>query len=431
MSTPPRTPGSPASPAGASNHGPVPSSSAGPTAAERVVRPALLLAGILLLAANMRGALTVVSPLTGQIRDDLGLSSVTVSALISLPLLCFAAVSPLIPKLAARSGIERTLTAGLAVLMVGIVLRSVPREPGLWLGTVLVGASIASINVLLPALLKRDFPQRIGPLTGIYNGVQSLFAAFAAGLAVPLAGLPGWGWRTAIGSTVAIAAIGLAVMLPQARRAVQHRPARSEVEGPVEFVEDEARRPRPLWRQPMAWYVTLFMGGQSCLFYSVLTWWPSVEHEDGYTAAAAGLHMAILQAAGIIGSLSTGALLKRVGPRIMTAIPVPVTMLGIAGQLVAPQLAPLWAVVIGMGTGGNIVAALALFGARTRTHARAAELSGMAQSIGYLFAACVPPLLGFLHDASGGWTVPLLVLLCFGALAAVSAGLAARDRVIE
>lgn len=411
----------------------------------RALRPALLLVGILLLAANMRASLTAVSPLMGQIRDELSLPSFATSALISLPLLCFALVSPVAPKLAARIGIERTLGLALGGLTIGILLRSAPWTPGLWAGTVLVGSSIAFINVLLPALLKRDFPTKIGPLTGAYNAVQSGFAALAAGFAVPLAALPGFDWRIAIGCTAGIALIGLAVFLPQLRSSAQHRPASpasadlaselaamADVDGTAcTTAPTTPTVPASLWRSATAWQVTLFMGLQSSLFYSLLTWWPAVEHDSGTSPVEAGLHMALIQASGIVGSLCTGALLRRVNPRIMTMIPVLITATGVMGQLTVPSAAVLWAILLGLGTGGTIVTALALFGARTRDHHRAASLSGMAQSVGYLLAAAVPPLLGAIHDATGNWTAPLLTLTGLALVAAVMGMLASRDRTIN
>lgn len=404
-----------------------------PPRASRAVRPALLMAGIMLLAANMRVALTIVSPLMGSIRTDLGLGSAGVSALIGLPLLCFAIASPFVPRIAARIGIEATLSIALGALTVGIVLRSVPAAAGLWIGTALVGLSIACINVLLPALLKRDFPTRIGPLTGIYNGVQSCLAALGAAAAVPLASAPGFTWRTAIGTTAALALIALAFLLPQLRR---NEPGEPEVTGELPVVAagtaaTTGTAVRPLWRSATAWQVTAFMGLQSTLFYSVLTWWPELEHEVGVSTAVAGLHMALIQALGVVASLVTGALLRRVNPRLITVVPGMVGAIGLLGQLAAPSAAIVWATCIGLACGGNIVAALALFGARTRTHLRAASLSGMAQSFGYLLAAAFPPVLGALHDASSGWTVPLLVLaaVCVGSV--ITGALASRERTID
>lgn len=403
--------------------------------ATRALSPALLMAGILLLAANMRAALTVVSPLMGDIRSDLGIGAAGASALISLPLLCFAGVSPLAPKLAKRLGTEATLVTALVVLMVGIVLRSLPVPSLLWIGTVLIGSGIACINVLLPSLLKRDFPERVGPLTGLYNGVQSAFAAVAAGFAVPIAGLPGSGWRIALGCTAAVALIGLAVMLPQLRvnEPVPKATERTQValDDAAGSSPDAAPGPRPsLLRSAVAWQVAVFMGLQSCVFYSMVTWWPTIEHAAGISTSVAGMHAAVFQTLGIVGSLVTGAALKRL-PAPATVIPVVFSVIGIFGMFFFPGAALAWSIIIGLGAGGCIVAALALFSARTRNHLRAAELSGMGQSVGYLLAAAVPPTLGALHDATGSWQVPLLTLGGIIVLALVFAVLGSRDRVVE
>lgn len=431
--------------------GTVPSSPREP--GERLVRPALLLAGILLLAANMRAPITVVSPLLGNISQELALSSATASALISLPLLCFAAFSPLAPRLARRWGLEATLVAALAILSLSIVIRSLPWAPGLWIGTALIGASVAGINVLLPSLLKRDFPTRIGPMTGVYNAVQSTFAAAASGFAVPLAGLPGWGWRAAIGTTLALALIGLAVMLPILRahlagRAGRRRLAQEQTPdaaGPASapggaaarlaatLAADAATPPRrtPVWRSAIAWQVTAFMGVQSTLFYSMLTWWPSIERGAGLDPVTAGLHMALLQLSSIGGNLLTGALLRRVDARWVTMLPQPLIVIAFVGMLTAPDAALLWSVCFGFAAGNNIVAALSLFGARTRSHQSAAAVSGMGQSVGYLAAAVVPASLGALHDATGSWTPVLWVLCGLAALTALLGWFAAGKRQLD
>ncbi|MDR2256361.1 MAG: MFS transporter [Arthrobacter sp.] len=430
---------------------------------ERLVRPALLLAGILLLAANMRAPITVVSPVLGSISDELSLSSATASVLISLPLLCFAAFSPLVPRLARRWGLEGTLVAALFLLSAAIVVRSLPWTPGLWLGTGGIGAAVSAINVLLPSLLKRDFPTRIGPMTGVYNAVQSTFAATASGLAVPLAGLPGWGWRAAIGTTLALALIGLAVMLPVLRAQLTGRAAASSVtagraeeaagtpahatthpsaDGGVTAAGEPHAEPtptpaaqqakrKPIWRSAVAWQVTAFMGIQSTLFYSMLTWWPSIEHGTGVDTVTAGLHMAVLQLSSIGGNLLTGALLRRIDARWVTMLPQPLIVIAFLGALTAPQASLLWSILFGFAAGNNIVAALSLFGARTRSHQSAAAVSGMGQSVGYLAAALVPAALGMVHDTSGSWAPVLWILCALAALTAVFGWFAAGKRQLD
>ncbi|MGO1320637.1 MAG: MFS transporter, partial [Galactobacter sp.] len=262
----------------------------------------------------------------------------------------------------------------------------------------------------------------------------------------PIAGLPGSGWRIALGCTAAVALIGIAAMLPQLhvnapQRATQGAPrvqvstsVGHSADGGTPVGADAAtgggeRRPS-LLRSAVAWQVALFMGLQSCVFYSMVTWWPTIEHAAGISTSVAGVHAAVFQATGVVGSLTTGALLKR-APRPATVVPVFFSAIGIFGMLLAPNAALAWTVMIGLGAGGCIVAALALFSARTENHLRAAELSGMGQSVGYLLAAAIPPTLGALHDATGGWELPLLTLGGVIVLALVFAVLGSRDRLVR
>jgi len=399
-------------------------------------------AGVILLAANLRAGLTVMSPLLDEVGSELALSSSTTALLISLPVVCFAAFSPVAPRLARRWGIEQTLAAALCLLTLGIVLRSAPWMPGLWIGTAFLGASLAAVNVLLPGLVKRDFPTRIGPMTGMYSAFQSAFAALASGVAVPLAGLPGWSWRTATGATAALALVALGVFLPQLRAARARRrtvaPAVPVASGGTASPADAAAPGQaasavsgPLRRNAVAWHVTAFMGLQSSFFYVVLTWWPSIERAAGVSVLGAGLHMALLQVAAIGGNLVAGAALRRLDPRWVSALPGALVAVAFAGMLLAPGAALAWSLLFGFFSGMSIVAALSVFGARTRTAERAAALSGMAQTFGYLLAALTPPLLGMLHDATGSWAPVLLVQIASGLGAGAFAWLSARDRVID
>ncbi|WGW12789.1 MFS transporter [Saxibacter everestensis] len=393
--------------------------------AATLARPGLLIVGILLVAANLRAGLTVVGPLLGEVRADLGLTSVAGSALISLPVLCFAVFSPFAPPLAKRLGMERTLGLSLAVLAVGIVLRSVPWLPALWIGTVLLGIAIATANVILPALLKRDFPGNASRLTGVYSAMQSAMAAAASGLAVPLAGLTPSGWRLAFGLWAGAALIALAVFSPQLRRRT------------VPAIHDHAPLSQPArfqspWRHALGWQVSIFMGTQSTLFYVVLTWWPSIEESNGVLPAVAGFHQGLFQLCGIAGSLITAALLHRWhrDQRGTLLLFAPLPAAAILGQLFLPELAILWNALLGLSAGATLVLALALFSLRTGHHAQAAALSGMAQSVGYLLAAAGPILLGALHDATGSWTWPLITLLALQVVQFISGYLSARNRTL-
>jgi CP family cyanate transporter-like MFS transporter len=385
-----------------------------------VHRGGLLLVGILLVAANLRPAITSVGPVLGTIRESLHLSSGTASALISVPLIAFALVSPAAPWLARRLGMERALGLSLAALGVGIVIRSVPWLPGLWIGTVLLGVAIAVLNVILPALVKRDYPDRIGQLTGTYSAVQAGMAALAAGIAVPIAGLAPSGWRLSLGIWAGLVIIALAVFAPQLRRRTLPE---TEATAPVTY--------RSPWSSALAWQVTAFMGVQSTVFYILITWLPSIEHSTGVDAATAGFHQLLLNALGIAGSLSVAALIPRMkDQRVIVAVCTILSALAIVGVMTDPALNALWISIGGLGLGASFVLAISLFGLRTVHHGQTAALSGMAQSLGYLLAAAGPILIGIIHDATGGWTVALVIILGLLVAQFVAGMFASRSRLI-
>jgi CP family cyanate transporter-like MFS transporter len=397
-------------------------------ATSRPVHVAVVVVGILLVAGNLRAAITSVGPVLAGIEDDLGITASAASFLVSLPLLTFALVSPLVPRLARRIGIEGLTAVGLVVLAVGLVLRSVPPQALLWVGTVLVGVSIAVLNVVLPAWVKRDFPLKIGQVTGAYSAVQSGFAAVAAGISVPVAGATGLDWRLALGMWAGLALIALGVLLPQLRgqtRGAAGAPAPEER-------PDAPRNRRPLWRNALAWQVTAFMGLQSTNFYILVTWLATIETDAGVSGTAAGTHQFLLNAFGILGSIICSAVITRLpDQRLLGATVSVMLMVATLGIFLAPGWTALWAVVAGVGGGAGIVLALSLFGLRAADHHSAASLSGMAQSVGYLLAAAGPVAVGALHDATGSWTPAMVVLLVTEALLLVSGVLAGRDRTVD
>jgi len=386
-------------------------------------RSGLLLAGILLIAANLRAAITSVGPVVDDIRGDLHISGATASVLVSLPLVAFAVVSPLAPALARRIGIERALGAALAVLAVATVVRSLPSQVALWTGTAFLGIAVAVVNVVLPSLVKRDYPHQVGQITGLYSSVQGAAAALASGFAVPLAGVTQHGWRLALGVWAGLGLIALAVFLPQLRRRSLPPDGAAAPATPVAH--------RSPWGTALAWQVTVFMGMQSTVYYTLITWWPSVERAHGTSDTAAGWHLFALQVAGLLANLATARLLPRLPDQRLLALGgTGLFVLGIAGELALPGASLLWIVLAGAGGGVCIVLALSLFGLRTRDHRQAAALSGMAQSVGYALAATGPILLGALHDATGSWTAPLWVLLGVLVVQGSAGVLAGRARTL-
>jgi len=368
------------------------------TANESTGRRVLMIAGFLLLAANLRAALTSVGPLLETIRADLGLSASEAGFIGTLPLLTFAAVSPQFPRLARRLGTDRLLWIALALLTTGIVLRSLPVTGLLWAGTVLLGAAIAAGNVLMPSLIKRDFPDRISAATGVYTAVIGIMASTAAGVAVPLAGaLPG-GWRAALGCWAGFVLIALAVWTPRLSRRIQALPEQSRAATP--------------WRSLLAWECAGFMALSATGFYIVLSWYPSILVSYGMSAATAGWLLFAFQLVGVLMSLVVPLLLIRLADqRAVAATSSLLAMTGYLGMLFVPDLAVVWVLTTGIGAGALFFLALAFFSLRAADPRSSAALSGMGQSIGYLVAAVGPTLFGALHDATGGWRVPLGVLV--------------------
>nr|WP_276610630.1 MFS transporter [Kineococcus siccus] len=377
-----------------------------------------MLAGIVLVACVMRAPITGVGSVLPAISADERLTSTTAGLLTALPLLAFAAASGVVPRLAGRLGLRRTLFVALLLLLAGSVLRSVPGVVALFAGTALLGVAIAVVNVLLPALLRREFPSRVALMTSGYVVVMGLAGSIAAGAVVPLSGaLPG-GWRTALAVWGAPALLAAVVWTAQLRRAE-----------PVVAGGEHARAP---WRSPLAWSVTAFMGCQSVTFYVLVAWLPTVLRDRaGLGPEAAGWHLSLVQGAGVVASLAVPLVARSVtGSRRASVVTSLVTAAGFLVLLVAPHQAGLASVVLGLGGGATVVLALSTFSARAADAAGAAALSGMAQSVGYLVAAAGPVTIGAIHAATGSWTVPLVLLAVVAGGQAVVARAAGRDAVV-
>ena len=381
------------------------------------LRAKLLVVGIVIAGANLRAALTAVGPLVREIRADTGISSGAAGLLTTLPLLCFAALSLPAPALARRFGLKHVLTGSLFLLAAGIALRSAPGVVALFTGTTLLGLAIAVGNVLLPSLVKREFPAHTGLLMGVYITVMNSGAALGAGVSVPLA-QQGFGWRGALGIWA----------LPALLAALVWYLLRGE--RPVSPVAASARG--GLWRSPLAWQVTLFMGLQSVVFYASIAWLPEVLQSGGLSAAQAGWLVSLMQFVGIPAALFAPILAgRRPAQRGLLAAAALLSGAGILGLLLSSgALTILWVSLLGLGQGASISLALTLFALRTTDAEGAAALSGMAQSAGYLLAAAGPFLFGVLHDLTQSWRTPLALLFAV-TVALLFAGLGAgRDAYV-
>jgi MFS transporter, CP family, cyanate transporter len=374
---------------------------------------AALLIALLAVAANLRPALTSVGPLIEVIRHDLDLSATAAGLLNSLPLFAFAAFSPL-AHFGNRIGVERALIAAMLVLIAGILVRSLGGSIGLFGGTLLLGASIAVGNVLLPSIIKRDFPHRIGGVTTAYAVVLALTAAIASGVSVPLARILPGGWQSALAFWAVPTALAIIPLTVRLRSGGAGDGANKIYTSAVS-----------VWRSWLAWQVTIFMGLQSFLFYIVVGWFPSVLRDGGYTPGAAGWIVTLFQVVALTTTLAMPTLIRRGRDQRLLAVTTPLLIaIAILGLAAAPGAALIWIVLIGLGTGPTLILALAFIGLRSGDHRQAAALSLMAQSIGYFIAALGPIAFGLLHDLCHGWTVPLIALATSSLIQAI-AGLGA------
>ncbi|MFJ8742742.1 CynX/NimT family MFS transporter [Embleya sp. NPDC127516] len=378
------------------------------TSTARATGGALLLAGIVLIALNMRAGLSSVSPLVGELREVFHLSATTGSLITAIPVLFLGLISPLAPIAARRYGTETVLLGALVVVGVGILLRVIPDLTALFAGGALVGAGIAVLNVLMPGVVKREFPHRAAAMIGVYSAAMVFGAAVSAGATMPLEKAIGHGWQPALGVWALLAFAAVAVWLPHVRR------RRGSVAAAMPHVPG-------LWRSPLAWLVTGFMGLQSLLFYVLLAWMPTILTDNGMgkgTAATIFAFNTFVQIpASLAGSIIAGRM-RNQSPLVIASIGL--VAAGYVGLMVAPTGgAWLWAVLLGLGQGGAVSLALTLIVLRSPDPNTAAQLSGMAQAVGYVLAAFGPLAAGALRQATDGWTVPivLMLVLCVCALA--------------
>lgn len=359
--------------------------------------PAFLIA-LMMVAANLRPSLTGVGPLLKTIQQQLSMSATVAGLLNSLPLLMFAAAAPL-AKFATRHGAERLMLAALVALAGGILIRSEGHVATLFAGTVILASGIAVANILVPILIKQRYPGHVAGLTTAYATVMAGMAGVASGVAVPLASVLPGGWLGALGCWVLPALLAIALWLPHVRPASHVAVATA----------NEARRVP--WGSALAWQVTAFMGLQSTVFYTTITWFPAVATDAGFDAETAGWLLMLYQLVGIVAGLAIPPLIRRLPDQRMLALGCSLfAAAGTLGMLLLPKAALLWSFVMGCGAGPCLILGLTFMGLRAHDGATAAALSLMAQALGYLLAAMGPVAFGSLHDMTASWGPALLCL---------------------
>jgi len=381
----------------------------------------IALVALLLAAVNLRLAVTSVGPVLSEIRSGLGMSSTVAGLLTSIPAVCFAALGLAAPRLARRFGPARVIMAGLLVLAAGLALR--PYAPGsalFLLLSVVSLAGIAVVNVLLPMIVKQHFPTQVGTMTGLYTVALNLGATGAAAATVPLTDGPfGGDWRLGLGCWALLALIALPSWLPLIRERT--------VVAPTVQSDDLVR----MSRHPVAWALAVYFGLQSTSAYVIIGWLPQIYRDAGLSAETAGLLFASTSLLGVPLGLGLSALAGRV--RSQSGIAVALGLFGILGYgglWWSPAAAPwLWAVLLGIvNTAFPLV--LTMIGLRGRDPATVVRLSAFAQGIGYILAIPGPILVGLLHDRTGGWRVPLALMIALMIPQIIAGYQAGRDRQV-
>jgi MFS transporter, CP family, cyanate transporter len=390
----------------------------------------LLVVGVLALGFNLRTAIASLPPIFPELESALHLSTATVSVLAATPVLCFGVVSGFAAALARRIGEERMLFAAIVALTVGLVVRAAAPGVALFPGTILAGAAIAVMNVLLSSLIKRRWPARAGFLIGLYITALSAGAIVGSVVSVPLWQATGGSVLITLGWLAAPAALAALLWLPQLRRA--SAPALPPAAGTLPAAGAPSSAAVAVYRHALAWQVMFFMGLQSLIYYATLSWLPTILRDRGESAAGAGDLLALMGVGNLAVSLIVPVAAQRM--RAQHALVIP-TVLAVAAGLAGLAYAPLggavaWALILGAGQNAALALAIFFTAARSPHPAAAASLSAFSQSAGYLLAAAGPIGVGLLRSDTGSWTAPVAVLLALTAILLVAGLLAARPRML-
>jgi MFS transporter, CP family, cyanate transporter len=379
-----------------------------------------VVAGVLLIAFNICPSITTVAMFIGDIQRDLGLSAFAISVLTMTPVVCIGLFAPTAPPLARRFGVEAVLFLSLVGVALGSVVRSLGVAP-LYLGTVIIGASLCFLGVLTPVIVKRDFPHRVGLMMGLYTMLVCTGPALATATAVPLQRTLGGSWEAVLLIWGLIPLIGAAAFIPVLLR--------RERTAAVESADSLA-----LVRDPLAWQVTGYFGLITSLAYTIFNWGPSMLEARGLDAATSGLVLSLCYvaqtASGLLAPLIAG---RQRDQRLAIAVVVVVTAIGFLGF----AFAPVWSlagvsVVLGLGQGGTFGIALLLFVLRARDPHGAAQLSALAQSVGYIFGGLVGPFaVGMLYAGTGSWKTVSIFILAVGFASLVLGMGAGRTRMVR
>ncbi|MBP2362143.1 MULTISPECIES: CynX/NimT family MFS transporter [Streptomyces] len=412
---------SPAAPPNAPPGAPAPKAAPGP--APWLLR--LVTVGLVLAALNLRPAITSLGPLLEEVRDGLHMSGSVAGVLTSVPPLCFAVFGFMAPRLARRFGAGAVVCAGMVAITAGLLIRPfVGGTAGFVAASALALMGIAVSNVLMPVIVKRWFPDRVGSMTGLYSMALALGTALAAAVTVPMTEVLGGSWRTGLAVWAVLAALAIVPWIPLVRD-----------RGTTPVQPGGRRQPAPvlkITRSRTSWALACFFGLQATAAYITMGWMPQIFRDAGISAGTAGVLLAVTMAMGV----PLAFVIPRAAARLRNQGPIVVVLggcglLGYAGLYLAPAGgAWLWALLLGIANCAFPLA-LTMIGMRSRTGAGVVRLSAFAQSTGYLLSIPGPLLVGVLYQHSGGWGLPLALMAGLMVPQMIAGVLAGRDRTIE
>lgn len=382
-----------------------------------------LLIGILLIASNLRVPLTAVGPLLPSIRDDLAISSTSGGSLTTLPLLAFAILSPFVPAIARRFGTEQTIFYAFIVLTIGLIVRSLDGVTSVFAGTIILGLAITFGNVLLPSLVKMKFPLKIGLLTGLYAVFMNIFGALASGMSLPLSRISGWGWRGSLAFWSFLSIVAIICWIPQLKKNA-HSSRRTTA---------TQNSQQNIWRSPLAWNITVYMGTQSLVFYTFITWLPDILSSYGYSSDTAGWLLSLMQFAFIPFTFIVPIIAEKMTDQKLLSALTGILVILATGGLVSGHsvLITIAVICIGAACGSAFSLSMMFFSLRANDAHEASRVSGMAQSVGYLIAAAGPVLLGALYDSTADWILPLFTISIIGVILTVTGFVSGKDQKIS
>ena len=362
-----------------------------------------LIPGIIMIGVALRAPFTVLPVVLTDIADGLQVPVSSLGLLTSLPLIMFALCSVFAPRLAQKMSLEKLFALVLLVLTLGSLIR-VFNLPLLYTGTIILGAAIAVLNVLLPSLIQANQPHRIGFLTTLYITSMGLSITILSALAVPIVQMSSW--RGLIWVSTLICFVILLAWLPNVK--YSHRLA-SKQQGKQEQ--------GALLKNPRVWALILFGGLQSLLFYTSMTWLPTLGQQAGLSTDTTGLLAAVFSLISLPFSMTIPSLTARLKARqrlVMISLVSAAGLIGIAMLLIRTDSFAYWLILnllIGMSVSALFPYLMVTFSLKTSTPAQTAQLSGLAQTGGYILAAFGPSLFGYSFDLFHSWTPAILILL--------------------